>query len=821
MPPSTPLLAANTVDLLVANPDRRCQIKDASRLRSTSPSPNTAAAALIHQTASTAFIPASPALSAGAMEMVNDLLYHDENALADPLNDQAGDDDESSEGSHIGADVPAEPNLSPLVTPPRRQSEPPQAASRAPLVPYSSDPDSPVKVGLALYPRSSPPSSPGAPLPLPINQLTTPANHSSQKGHSTVNSGASGSATVAPAKATRVTSRAQASDGTASGAAASKQPTAGGSQAAPVTLPEVYLTVQPASNREEHQTSNQEEGTAQKRTKRIPPPPREPEPARLLPLEYETRLKKWAESNPWKAKLFGQFAIDAAACALWGIRHSSPLLSHLAHLLKASVATEWHSITQPTTIFQTPIKHRIRLLLPWSNIAAGSPPHHIFELLLNPVKPVPLMASLVSQDGGWSLKDVGCFARGLVAMLETAFSRAADCPAGILTHSWVDLLPIARAVVFLRYSQSLHHGTGGYDGPEGAVIDGLTDRAIIFANSLAMIRFFSFMIGSPAVTSLLAEAPSRTLAHDLAIRLSECLVTVSESAAVAAASGRSDLFSFSLPETLPAAIVPVAQTVMRHPGWWFKFRQGKQFGPKPLEIETKNNLLANQIPQWCTDLTAEHWKGLSGQDRIVCGILLTVAVLQEAGSDGPKRQPQLQKCTNMLVRVQFTVQQSKSIAECDAGPTFKSNPGSVTAWEGNRLWKSTQTTPAAALDEVEMDGIRLAVPLSTNNDLQKLQNLFDALGNGAPHPRPPQKAATPSVDRRHPSAAFTGTPSSAQAAAPAPLTIAAQLPAAPTAVPGGPVAHVLQTVPENSTIPTSAINQDAQETLELPADRQS
>ncbi|KIO18602.1 hypothetical protein M407DRAFT_31740 [Tulasnella calospora MUT 4182] len=824
-----------------SSPDRRRQIKDASRLRSTSPSPNAAAAALIHQMASAAFIPASPAPSAGAMDMDDDLLYHDENALAGPLNDQAGDDDESSEASQIGVDAPAEPNLSPPVTPPRRQSELPRAASRAPLVPYSSDPDSPVKVGLAQYPRSSPPSSPGAPLPLPIDQLTTPANHSSQKCHSTINSGASGSATVAPAEATRPTFRAQAPDGTASGAAASEQSTPGGSQAAPVTLPEVYPTVQPASNREERQTSNQEKGTAQKQTKHIPPPPREPEPASSacpthlvpislkemvkytftdgkLPLEYETRLKKWAESNPWKAKSFGQFAIDAAACASWDIRHSSPLLPHLAHLLEASVATEWHSITQPTTIFQTPIKHRIRLLLPWSNIAAGSPPHHIFELLLNPVKPVPLMASLVSQGGGWSLKDVGCFARGLVAMLETAFSRAADCPAGILTHSWVDLLPIACAVVFLRYSQSLHHGTGGYDGPEGAVIDGLTDRATIFANSLAMIRFFSFMIASPAVTLLFAEAPSRTLAHDLGIWLSECLVTVSESAAVAAASGRSDFFSFSLPETLPAAIVPVAQTVMRHPGWWFKFCQGKQFGPKPLEIETKNNLLANQLPQWCTDLTAKHWKGLSGQDRIVCGILLTIAVLQEAGSDGPKRQPQLQKCIDMLIQVQFTVQQSKSIAECDAGPTFKSNPGSVTAWEGNRSWKSTQTTPAAALDKVEMDGVRVAVPLSMNIDQQKLQNLFNALGNGAPHPRSPQKAATPSVDRRHPPAAFTGTPSSAQAAAPAPLIIAAQLPAAPTAVPEGPVAHVLQTVPENSATPTSVVDQDAQEALELPAD---
>ncbi|KAG8926770.1 hypothetical protein FRC01_008403 [Tulasnella sp. 417] len=442
----------------------------------------------------------------------------------------------------------------------------------------------------------------------------------------------------------------------------------------------------------------------------------------------EEHLKLWVDTNPSKSKTFQQFMLDVTASAQWAIKHSDLAMAGLAPLFDASVAVEWYSHVHSSHSTAMPRKDRVQLLLPWNNITLGSPLCHVFKLLFQPMKPLPILSTLLSHDGGWSLDNVAQFMHGLQAAVNVALHQAAEATPSVLTHSYVDLVLLARVITLLRYSRSLFHGPGAYTGPAIQDIDRLTDQMVVLANALAMVQYFVHMVAIPVIDLVLEQ---------------------------------------SLPNRLPAAIAPVAQTVMHHPAWWYKFRQGKHFGAKSLEIKTKNNLLANGLPLWCSQLTPEAWKSLSGQDRMVFAILLIIAVLQEAGPDGQKRADHLQDCEDMLVRVQVTAHRSQAFAEADSGPTYPKMAPVFSAWRGNPSWLSMNEDAAVELEEDITDTEAGMGLLSDEIDQGDLDEAFDTLTHGTSRLPSPRKPSTSAIGSRRLASALPASPSHAKLAAPA------------------------------------------------------
>ncbi|KAG8942772.1 hypothetical protein FRC04_003503 [Tulasnella sp. 424] len=308
----------------------------------------------------------------------------------------------------------------------------------------------------------------------------------------------------------------------------------------------------------------------------------------------EERLTFWKTANPWTMDSFPKFMRTAGAAMPFAIKHSDPALGTLALLLQGALVTAWYSVAESPIEGQTLKKNRFKLLLPWHNLAAGSPVDFLFELLLDPTKPLPLLSSLTSVDGGWSLLDLGRFMESLIFAVEVAFNNVAAAPVGILIHSRVDAVLIARAIAFLRLTRSLHT-VDGYSGPSLQDIDKVADRVIIFVNAISMMRFITHRVLQTVPIACDDDAKKSALVRKLWERYISAFSAVAESVAAAAALGCTDFFSTGLPESLPPALVSVAQTAMRHPAWWYGLQDGKTFGPKPLTIQTRNNLIANGL----------------------------------------------------------------------------------------------------------------------------------------------------------------------------------------------------------------------------------
>lgn len=242
---------------------------------------------------------------------------------------------------------------------------------------------------------------------------------------------------------------------------------------------------------------------------------------------------------------------------------------------------------------------------------------------------------------------------------------------------------------------------------------------------------------------------------------------------------------------------------MRHQGWWFRFRDGKTVRPKALEIETKNNLLANHLPDWCAALTVDQWGCFSGQDQTVLGILLTIALLQEMGPDGPNRPAQLQTCREMFFRVQVVVHRSNTLARPESEPALPHPAGvALTDWDSSHAWAATANSPAFATVDIETDSEGPLPPMSARFDQNVAVMALEALDNGKPIPRSPKKLATP-LSLRLPSVGPHASPSMSRSAAPA-LFSGPQHLRPGTSPSDTPDFDGLQTIPEDQEIAGSA-----------------
>lgn len=149
---------------------------------------------------------------------------------------------------------------------------------------------------------------------------------------------------------------------------------------------------------------------------------------------------------------------------------------------------------------------------------------------------------------------------GLVFAVEVAFNNVAAAPVGLLVHSWVDAVPIARAIAFLRLTRSLHN-VEGYSGPSLQDIDKVTDRVIIFVNAISMLRFITHRVLQTVPNACDDDAKKSPPVRKLWERYISALSTVTESVAAAAALGRTDvsrhcsMYSKSL--LMPPSVLPV------------------------------------------------------------------------------------------------------------------------------------------------------------------------------------------------------------------------------------------------------------------------
>lgn len=188
---------------------------------------------------------------------------------------------------------------------------------------------------------------------------------------------------------------------------------------------------------------------------------------------------------------------------------------------------------------------------------------------------------------------------------------------------------------------------------------------------------------------------------------------------------------------------------MRHPGWWYQFRQGKAFGPKPLEIQTRNRLSANRLTKSCAGLTVEDWDALSGLDRTLIAVLLSIAVLQEAGSDGPKEPTQIRDLTDDLTRIQALVHQSNSTVDLSSGPVFPRDAEAVAAgsldWGSQHRWASCATILPRVIPEVDTDSEGELGPFSSGDhvDQAAVAQGAAAIAEGRRPARSPKKSIFP------------------------------------------------------------------------------
>lgn len=106
--------------------------------------------------------------------------------------------------------------------------------------------------------------------------------------------------------------------------------------------------------------------------------------------------------------------------------------------------------------------------------------------------------------------------------------------------SWIDPIPVARVLVWLRQSRSLFVTHPDYGGPGAATINALTDQAILIFNGLAVVRFlYHIMLAHVVVWG--ADHSRDARKRIFWERYSDCMRCLIDSVACALAARRSDV----------------------------------------------------------------------------------------------------------------------------------------------------------------------------------------------------------------------------------------------------------------------------------------
>ncbi|KAG8960750.1 hypothetical protein FRC05_006576 [Tulasnella sp. 425] len=201
--------------------------------------------------------------------------------------------------------------------------------------------------------------------------------------------------------------------------------------------------------------------------------------------EIKERVVAWAAKIGCRITNFGHFMQEVTAAGHWGITHSDQSLQSLAPLMEAAAVLEWYAACKPLPDQPMTKAGPGRLTIPWTNVAAGSPPSRLFTILHGTGDSVPLLSFLLSKEGGWSISDMAHFAQGLIGSVSRAVAGSVARFENIL-YSCVDPIPIGRALILLHQSRSLFKTAPEYNGPTEQLIGSITDTAILVLNGLAL-----------------------------------------------------------------------------------------------------------------------------------------------------------------------------------------------------------------------------------------------------------------------------------------------------------------------------------------------
>lgn len=190
------------------------------------------------------------------------------------------------------------------------------------------------------------------------------------------------------------------------------------------------------------------------------------------------------------------------------------------------------------------MKAQLLLSFPWTNVSANSPPHRLYQVLLNVADSVPVITFLLSRDGGWSPADIGLFAEGLARSISNSLAQGIE-HSGDLPLSSVSAIPLGCALVLLRQTRSVSRTQTGYCGPTENFINATTDNAISILNALALIRFLYHSV-LPSVMQLGNSYPVTSTRGVLWQRYHDCMLCIIDSVASTLSAQRSDVHPLSI-----------------------------------------------------------------------------------------------------------------------------------------------------------------------------------------------------------------------------------------------------------------------------------
>ncbi|KAG8915032.1 hypothetical protein FRC00_008548 [Tulasnella sp. 408] len=517
----------------------------------------------------------------------------------------------------------------------------------------------------------------------------------------------------------------------------------------------------------------------------------------------------------WAQAIQRRITNEVMAAGNWEVEHSGQSSTPLAHLMHATAILEWYSVCKPAPADRARPEAQLLLSFPWTNVSANSPPHRLYQVLLNVADSVPIITFLLSRDGGWSPADIGLFAEGLAHSISSALAQGIG-HSGDLPVSPVSAIPLGRALVLLRQTRSVSRAQAEYCGPTEDRINAITDKVILILNALAVIRFLYHSV-LPSVMQLGSSYPVTSPRGVLWQRYHDCMLCIIDSVASTVSAQRSDFFSSNLLSSLPPALHTLAQTISAESKWWYRFSDGPAAKPKALSFSSRGNIFANKLPEWAESLTEDAWLKLTGLDRAVVGIIASVALSQVSQLHADERKT-WDTCASLLLHLQvITTRCRQGRLESDGGPILPapalSTARGQTQWPRDHRWAAASDATAVKVPIVEPCN---QLPDTTASvDHGAAESLLSEHKNSSAKLLSPKKKAAPSAEPiRSPSAPLVGPkPSKPGAAAPStptradpqlldlpPRPQAGSIQSARTGSPATPALNSLTPIPETEAV---------------------
>ncbi|KAG9017170.1 hypothetical protein FRB90_001474 [Tulasnella sp. 427] len=412
--------------------------------------------------------------------------------------------------------------------------------------------------------------------------------------------------------------------------------------------------------------------------------------------ELEHRWREWQDFIGLKAFLISRYLSEVGSSGVWRIPHRDPSLAlTLAPLMHAAAVVQWYTVCAGLQRYETPKSARLAPSQPFVNLATDSPPQTLFRSITRINRAVPQIKQLLSQEGGWTLRDMETFAYRAYVVTHDALDGAIGM-VDILAEPSVDVASFACLVFWLWQTCSLFQTHPEYSRPNANAVHTLTDRSTFTLNALAVVRFLNYAVCKCVVS--LVQGLSKQSPRALWQPCNECMESIIRSIFSALSGRRADFFTVTLPKVVPKSLVTLVHTLSHQGSFWHRLGAGVTARPKSLEFSLKTNLFTNNFLQWVGGLDGATWMQLSGMDRALIGIMLSIGLIQLVDCGEIDQPTQMEAFATTCLRLQVQISTSHTdAAEASGGPILPPLEyiPSATSWLGNPAWSSQISTDSA------------------------------------------------------------------------------------------------------------------------------